>query len=191
MELRKKLVRTVIEDIVVDASATEIHCIVHWRGGTHTRINVARPAWRTTQANAPDDIQIIGLLAPRYSDEQIGRVLSRLGHHTGKGMRWTRQAVKAARNKAAIPGGDHPRADPDVLSLNAAARHLGVSDTTIRRLVETGKLINRQTVPWAPWEVRRQDLEADPVRGIVEHLRRTGRLVLEPVRLAEQPELFP
>jgi len=116
------------------------------------------------------------------SRTQISQVLSRLGRVTGKGKRWTRQAVKDARNKAGIAGGNHPKADPDLLSMNAAARHVGVSDTTIRRLVGAGLLANQQRIPWAPWEVRRQDLESEPVATIVMHLRATGRLVLGPLR---------
>jgi hypothetical protein len=30
----------------------------------------------------------------------------------------------------------------------------------------------------APWEIQRADLEAEPVRGIVERLQKTGKLIL-------------
>jgi hypothetical protein len=45
-----------------------------------------------------------------------------------------------------------------------------------------------QVVPWAPWEIKRADLDGEPVRGIVEHLRQTGKLVLK--RSRHQPALF-
>ena len=40
-----------------------------------------------------------------------------------------------------------------------------VSDTTIRRLVEANLLPMTQIVPWAPWEIQRVDLDAEPVSG--------------------------
>lgn len=48
--------------------------------------------------------------------------------------------------------------------------------------------------PWhvgqAPWEIRRQDLESEPVRSIIEQLRRTGKLVLG-VSAGARGSLFP
>ena len=77
-----------------------------------------------------------------------------------------------------------------VSSLNGAARHCGVSDTTIIRLVKRGLLTDHRTAPWAPREIRRSDLESDPVRGILDHLRQTGRLVLDGCRQRSQQRLF-
>ncbi len=191
IELKKRLVRELLVEIVVDATDTKISMILHWQGGTHTRLETDRPNRRTMHANAPEDIEIIRQLAPRYSDDQIGRVLGRMGRLTGKGKSWTRQAVKTARNKAGIAGGDHPKVDPEILSMNAAARHAGVSDGTIRRLVEAALVGNSQRIPWAPWEVRRQDLDAEPVAGILAHLRQTGRLVLGPIRAENGPGQLP
>jgi hypothetical protein len=36
-----------------------------------------------------------------------------------------------------------------------------------------------QVAPWAPWEIKRADLDGEPVRGIIEHLHKTGKLVLK------------
>ena len=69
--------------------------------------------------------------------------------------------------------------DPDVLSLTQAAKYCAVSNKTIERLVECGKLAMQQVVPRAPWEIRKTDLDAEPVRSILEHLRKTGKLILD------------
>jgi len=73
--------------------------------------------------------------------------------------------------------------------MQEAARHSGVSDTTIRRLVDAGVLPKQQVVPWARWEIRRSDLESEPVQSIVAHLLETGKLVLEGNRLTQHPPL--
>ena len=191
-EARKRIVRTLIEEAVVslDQASGQLSFIVHWKGGHHTRFEMPKPPAGKGQATAEADIEIVRKLAPRLGDADITRVLNRLGRQTGKGMRWTLERVKAARVRASIPGRRLTVADPDVLGLHGAARACGVSDTTIRRLVAAELLVNHQTVPWAPWELRRVDLEAEPVRGIIQHLKATGKLVLSPVCSGEQPDLF-
>ena len=49
-------------------------------------------------------------MARRYRDDQIARVLSKLGRRTGKGNRWTQPRVATVRRKYAI-------APPDVADL--------------------------------------------------------------------------
>ena len=50
------------------------------------------------------------------------------------------------------------------------------SPVPFERLVEAGLLKREQVAPRAPWEIRRADLDAEPVRSIIERLLRTGKL---------------
>ena len=162
---------------------------MHWKGGVHTRFEMPKPT-SASESRTAADIDIIRRLAQRYGDDQIASVLNRLGRRTGKGNRWNEQRVASARKSHGIAGQPRTKLDPEVLSSSAAAEHAGVSDTTIRRLVEAGLLRCEQVAPYAPWEIRREDLEADPVRGIIERLRRTGRLDLGGAA-GPQRQLFP
>ena len=65
-----------------------------------------------------------------------------------------------------------------------------MSHRSLERLVEAGLLNREQTAPCAPWEIRRSDLDTEPVRSILEHLRRTGKLLLRGGRTDHQTELF-
>jgi len=60
----------------------------------------------------------------------------------------------------------------------------------VRSSAVIGLLAVGQVAPWAPWEIPRADLEAEPIRGILERLRRTGELVLPGMESAAQPSLF-
>jgi hypothetical protein len=117
-------------------------------------------------------------------------VLNRLGHGTGKGKRWNQNRVATARRTYSIAGQTRARPDPERVSLSEAARICGVSHRTIERLVEAGFVKQEQTAPRAPWAIRRADLEAAPVRRIVERLLRTGQLDLRGDRTEGQPQLF-
>ena len=80
--------------------------------------------------------------------------------------------------------------DPEILTLGGAGKYCGVSDTTLRKLVEAGLLHIEQVAPWAPWEIQRSDLEAEPVCSIIERVKKTGKLDLEGDRSDLQPTLF-
>ena len=178
-ELTKKIVRLVVDEIVVsEEPAGTLRFVMHWKGGVHTRFEMPKPTSASESRTARGDIDIIRRMAERYGDDQIASVLNRLGRRTGKGNRWNEHRVSSARKSHGIAGQARAKVDPEILSLAAAAEHAGVSDTTIRRLVEAGLLRCEQVAPHAPWEIRRKDLEAEPVRGVVEHLRRTGKLGL-------------
>jgi len=191
-ETKKQVLRTLIEEVVVnlDEATGELRFIIHWRGGSHTEFRMTKPLSGSGRPTDAADIDLIRSLADRYCDDRIALVLNRLGRQTGKGLRWTRERVKSARSRAGIPGHERPVDLPGLLNQQAAARHCGVSDTTIRRLVEAGLVKNLQTIPWAPWEIPMVDLESERVRRILSHLRETGRLVLELARSDQQGNLF-
>lgn len=177
---KKKILRTAIEEVIVklNSEMNVLNFTIHWKGGTHTQLEMERPKSATAQKTSFDVLEIIRKMAVRYGDDQIASVLNRLGHRTGKGKRWNQNRVKTARRNHSIEGQKRMTPDPDILTLSQAARYCGVSHRTIERLVEAGLLKRQQVAPRAPWEIRRKDLDGELVCGILDHLRQTGKLVL-------------
>lgn len=193
MELKKKIVRSVVEEIVVDEgeSQEDLRFIVHWKGGVHTQYEMARVLVPRGGETCADDVEVIRRMASRYGDDDIARVLNKLGRRTGMGKRWSMQRVARVRRQHSIAGRSRTQPDPEALTLHTAAKYCGVSQTTIKRLVASGLLPMTQVVPWAPWEIRRSDLDREVIRDIVEHLRKTGKLVLRQGTSDGQRSLFP
>jgi hypothetical protein len=190
IELKKQIIRATIEEILVDETPPgTLAFIVHWKGGCHTAFQIPKPSPKTMHRTSHEDLDVIRKMASRYGDDVIAVVLNRLGRRTGKGRRWSSVAVKSARRNHAIKGHSKTTEDPDVLTLLGAVKYTGTSDTTIRKLVDAGVLPMRQVVPFAPWEIRRADLDGPRVRQILDRLRRSGRLVLGD-SLETQTELF-
>lgn len=189
---KKMIFRTAIEEIIVRTDATNetLRFTIHWKGGAHTQLEMDRPRSAAETSTPMEALEVIRRMAVRHGDDQIASVLNRLGHATGKGNRWNQNRVATARKNHSIAGQRRALADPDRVSLNEAARLCGVSHHSIERLVEAGFLLREQSAPRAPWEIRRSDLDAEPVRSIIEKLRRTGKLVLSGGCMENQPELF-
>jgi DNA invertase Pin-like site-specific DNA recombinase len=190
MTLKKRIARTLINEIVVDVDAAQqLNMVIHWHGGCHTRFSMNKPmSGAVVHKTAIEDVDLITRMAPRYGDDEIARVLSKLGRHTGKGNRWTQARVATVRRKHHIAA---PAAiDPEILNLAQAQKHTGVSDTTLMRLIRANLLPVQQVAPYAPLEIKRVDLDAEPVAGIIKYLKNTGRLVLQRDPSAEQVRLF-
>jgi hypothetical protein len=191
-ELKKMIFRTVLEEIIVrtDAAKTTLHLTLHWKGGVHTQIEMQRPRPATDCATPMEALDIIRCMATRHDDDQIASVLNRLGYFTGKGKRWNQTRVATARRNHSIAGQKRVLPDPDRVSLNEAARICGVSHRTIERLAEAGLLEREQVTSRAPWQIRRADLNTEPVRSIIDRLRQTGKLVLRGGCTENQTTLF-
>jgi DNA invertase Pin-like site-specific DNA recombinase len=191
-ELKKMIFRTVLEEIIVrsDEATGTLHLTVHWKGGVHTQLEMQRPRSAAECATPMEALDIIRRMAVRHGDDQIASVLNRLGYSTGKGKRWNQIRVATARRNHSIAGQNRALPDPDRVSLNEAARICGVSHRSIERLVEAGLLEREQVTPRAPWQIRRADLDTEPIRSIIDRLRRTGKLVLQGGCTENQTILF-
>jgi DNA invertase Pin-like site-specific DNA recombinase len=191
--LKKMILRTAIEEIIVrhEAEKHTLQFTIHWKGGAHTQLEMERPRSATETATPMEALEVIRRMAVRHGDDQIASVLNRLGYCTGKGKRWNQNRVATARHTHSIAGQKRARPDSERVSLSEAARVCRVSHRTIERLVEAGLLKPEQIAPRAPWAIRRADLESEPVRGIVDRLHRTGKLVLQGDCSDDRPHLFP
>jgi hypothetical protein len=193
MTLKKRIARTLIKEIVVDLddASQELSLVIHWHGGCHTGFTMPKPlSGAVAHKTALEDVELITAMARRYRDGEIARVLSKLGRRTGKGNRWTQSRVAIARRKYRIAAPDAAELDPDVLSLAQATSHAGVSDTTLMRLIKAKILAAEQIAPYAQLEIKRGDLDSEPVSRIVKHLKATGKLVLNGAPSVEQTSLF-
>ncbi len=92
--------------------------------------------------------------------------------------------------EAAIPAPDQAQRDPSLLTLGQARNYCGVSDTTLMRLIDANILAAEQVSPYAPLEIKRTDLDSEPVASILERLRATGKLILDGDTLTKQQCLF-
>ena len=165
-ETRKKIIRTVISEIIVDIVGDTLELIIHWQGGDHTRLSVKRNrAGQTRWTTDAEVVDLVRALARQMPDQTIAAVLNRSGKSTGHGNSWTRGRICSLRRQYNIAiYRDGERADRGEATLDEAAAALAVSTSTIRRLIADGVLPANQHCKGAPWIIRRADLDRDEIR---------------------------
>jgi excisionase family DNA binding protein len=166
-ETRKKIIRTVISEIIVDVVGETLELVIHWQGGDHTGLTVKKNRYGRTDWCTEDDIvDLVRALARHMPDQTIAAALNRLGKSTSHGHSWTRSSVCSLRhqNDVAIhrPG---ERAERGEATINEAAVALDISTTTVRRLIASGALPASQPCKGAPWIIRQADLVCESVRN--------------------------
>ena len=100
---RKRIIRTLINEIVVCISDQTLDLVIHWHGGDHTAFNVRKN--RTGQhrwSATADVVDLVRVLARQMPDKAIAAVLNRAGKSTGRGNSWTRGRVCSLRNQQTI-----------------------------------------------------------------------------------------
>ncbi len=109
MELKKKTIRTVIEEMVVnlDGSNQTLHFVIHWKGGCHTEFKMDKPRSGVGKATDNEDVELIRKMADRYEDGEIARVLNKLNRRTGKGLSWNQTRVASVRTEHGMASAPH------------------------------------------------------------------------------------
>ena len=176
--LKQRILRILIQEIVadVDEPAQEIVLVIHWVGGRHSEIRMAKPKTghhsRCTQAEAVD---IVRQMATTYTDDEIALTLNRLGLKTGAGNTWNEVRVRSLRSHLKLPC-YQPEQREGRLNLEEAAKKLGVSPTVVRRLIGGKTLPAKQIVPGAPWQIEARDIALPEIIQAAKALKnRVGR----------------
>jgi DNA invertase Pin-like site-specific DNA recombinase len=198
---RKELLRTLLEEVIVavDREDHRAHLTLRWRGGLISEVELPLPRSQPAP-NRTDEttIDLVRRLARHYPDGVIAGILNRQGRRTATGLRFTTNRVCSLRTHWKIlrfePSTEPPQGE--LLSVQTAAKILGVSAATLHRCLNNGFIAGEQLTPGAPWRIRmtsalRSRFVAQPPEGyvpIVDAMRRLGvsrQTVLQRVKRGE------
>ncbi len=183
---RKRIIRTLIEEIVVRVENNALSLIIRWQGGDHTALRVRKNrAGQHRWSTDADVVELVTVLARQMPDQAIAAVLNRAGKKTGRGNGWTRSRVCWLRNHRSIaPYRDGERLERGEVTLDEAAATLNVSAATIRRMINEGLLPASQLCKGAPWVIRTSDLARPNIRRAAD-ARRNRRPASDDLRQNE------
>jgi DNA invertase Pin-like site-specific DNA recombinase len=176
IRLKKRIVRTLIHEVIadLDAAAGEIILVVHWMGGVHTELRL--PRRRRGQRNSSTSMEIVEavrVLARICTDDVIAGLLNRNDLRTGNGNRWTRERVTSLRSYHKIPVYRSDLCARDGwMNLTAAAAFLGISPKTLRVAAAQGQVEAVHPLDDGPWVFNRSALQSMAAEQLVERARR-------------------
>jgi hypothetical protein len=153
---RKRILRACLHEIVVRKDGEVLDMVLRWHGGDHTALKVR------VKLNASGRTYLIALvceLARLMPDRQIARLLNRSGTQMATGKAWTEQSVHGFRKHRDIaPYHEGEWAERGEITLEAAAKIVGVCNMTALRMLRRGDIKGRQVCPGAPWVIKAADL---------------------------------
>jgi DNA invertase Pin-like site-specific DNA recombinase len=175
--LKQRIVRILVEELVVDVDAEkqEVVLLIHWAGGRHSELRVSkRGTGQHGHSTGMEAIQVIRQMAGRFGDGEIAATLNRLSLRTGAGNSWNAQRVYGLRRQHELPNAVS-QAENRMVTLQQAADRLGVSELSVKRMIEQKVLPATQVVRCAPWEISLDALNSPEVQQAVDNARRRRR----------------
>lgn len=160
-EHKKRLLRIALKEIVVTSEGETIRFVLHWEGGDHTQVEFPKiRSGRHRYVTDDDLVEIVRMLARIEPDARIASILNRNRRRTAHGQSWTAKRVCSLRNNHTIPVyREGERQARDEMSVSEVAVVLGVTPTTVLRLIQQKQLSATQPCVGAPWILRRADVE--------------------------------
>ncbi len=161
-DIKKRILRTVLTEIIVTRDDSKIRLVLHWQGGDHTELQYAKPGKGQHRfVTDSKTIEIMEKLTRVLPDGAIAALLNRLGMRPAHGDTWTAQRVCSQRNDRGIAGyREEDRHAHGELLLSEVASALNVGYETALRWIRKGLIPAMQACAGAPWVIRKEDLEA-------------------------------
>lgn len=181
-EIKKRILRTIIKEVVVFVEERKIRLLVHWQGGDHSQLFVSKHRQYKTQpmAGDVDIIDLIKKLARIMPDRDIANLFNRVGYQTAAGHTWTQARVYSRRYDHDIPPyQDGERQARGEMNLSEASTMLNVPLRFLRDLIRQNILPAKQACTHAPWVILKCDLSSSAVEHAIENCKRRVPLFSE------------
>jgi DNA invertase Pin-like site-specific DNA recombinase len=159
---RKELLHLLLDEVIitVDRAHYNAHLTLRWHGGLFSEIDVALPRSRPPTIRTDEDtVALVRRLAAHYPDAVIAGILNRQNRKTATGLRFTANRVSSLRThwKIACFEPAQQKQDGECLTVEHAAKVLGLAPSTLHRWLNAGFIAGEQITPGAPWRIRVND----------------------------------
>jgi hypothetical protein len=172
---KQRLARILIQEVVIDLddASNEAVVMIHWSGGRHTEVRVARVrSGRYPDDRHPSPVEVVRKLGGQWPDRQLAVTMNRMRCKTADGKSWTAVRVRELRERLGVPAYDPALQREETISVDETARRLHICVGSVIRLIREGVLPATQLMHSAPWQVPVAALDSEDVkigvRGIIE-----------------------
>ncbi|AUX78979.1 hypothetical protein [Sinorhizobium fredii] len=154
---KQRLIHILVQEIIcdLDDATNEAVLSIHWTGGWHTEVRVARvKTGRYPAELAPSAVEALRKLGGHWPDRELAVSRNRMLCKTGDGESWTIVRVREMRERLRIPEYDAAKVDVPMVSLTKAAETLGICVGSAKSLAKKGILPATQSCRahsgWSP-----------------------------------------
>lgn len=164
---RQRLTRIVIEEVVIDLddATNEAVVTIHWIGGRHTEVRVARvKTGRYPADRKPNAVEVMRKLGGQWPDREVAVTMNRMRCRAPDGATWTTVRVRELRERLGVPAYDPAAQKEETISVDETAQRLKICVGSVHLLIRQGALPATQLMPSAPWKVPVAALETEAVK---------------------------
>jgi DNA invertase Pin-like site-specific DNA recombinase len=172
---KQRLARILIQEVVIDLddASNEAVVTIHWNGGRHTEVRVARVrCGRYPEDRHPSPVEVIRKLSGQWPDRELAVTMNRMRCKSADGSSWTTVRVRELRERLGIAAFDPAAPAVKTISVDETARRLQICVGSVLRLIRESVLPATQLMPSAPWQIPVAALESEAVkigvRGVIE-----------------------
>lgn len=164
---KQRLTRILIQEVIIDLDdeANQIVLAIHWNGGRHTEVRVARVrTGRYPDDRHPSAVEVMRKLGGHWPDRELAVTMNRMRCKTTDGNTWNVSRVRELRERLGIAEFDPAAAKTETISVDETAHRLNVCVGSVKRLIREGVLPATQLMPSAPWQIPLAVLDTEAVK---------------------------
>jgi hypothetical protein len=172
---KQRIARILIQEVVIDLddASNEAVVTIHWNGGRHTEVRVARVrCGRYPEDRHPSPVEVIRKLGGQWPDRELAVTMNRMRCRSADRSSWTTVRVRELRERLGVAPFDPTAPAVKTISVDETARRLQICVGSVLRLIREGALPATQVMPSAPWQIPVAALESEAVkigvRGVIE-----------------------
>jgi DNA invertase Pin-like site-specific DNA recombinase len=171
---KQRLTRVLIQEVMIDLddAANEAVVTLHWVGGRHSELRVARVrTGRYPEDRAPSPVEVIRRLGGQWPDRELAVTMNRMRCKSAHGTSWTTVQVRELRKRLGIAPFDPDAPREETISVDETARRLEICVRSVHRLIHEGVLPATQLMHAAPWQVPVAALDSEAVQAGVQAVK--------------------
>jgi DNA invertase Pin-like site-specific DNA recombinase len=164
---KQRLTRILIQEVVIDddSKANQIVLVIHWTGGRHTEVRVAKVrTGRYPDDRYPSPVEVMRTLGGHWPDRELAVTMNRMRCKSSDGKSWTVARVRELRERLGVTAFDPASIKIETITVDEAAHRLNICIGSVKRLIREGVLPATQLMPSAPWQIPASALDTEAVK---------------------------
>ena len=135
---KQRITHILISEVLIDldGATNEAMVTVHWVGGRHTELRVARVrCGRYPEGRQIGPVEAVRKLGGQWPDREVAITMNRMRCKAADGKSWTTVRVRELRERLGIAAFDPAAERPETISVDQAAKRLGICGGSVHKLI--------------------------------------------------------